>query len=201
VLPKNDAFWSHNQPGNLWGCKCDWEETDEPATMESPERDKVIHSKGLDGNPGQTGEVFSREASYFKAAEKVAGAEKECHKAMRNDVSRWAHENLQGTTLKHAAIDDEICFSSNGIREYLNRPMDDYLLKNELLRSVKSILPEATYMGFSTYKSNDNMPGAYIFEFKINDKKRWYVVRKYTNGDTIFYSISDNETILEGIKK
>jgi hypothetical protein len=66
VLPKNDPFWQHNQPGNLWNCKCDWEETDAPADTVTP--DKNIHAKGLEGNPAESGEVFTKEAAYFKAA-------------------------------------------------------------------------------------------------------------------------------------
>jgi hypothetical protein len=68
VLPKSDPFWQRNQPGNLWNCKCDWEETDESANAEAPDRD--IHAAGLDGNPALTGEIFTGEAAYFKAAER-----------------------------------------------------------------------------------------------------------------------------------
>ncbi|MDR3327753.1 MAG: hypothetical protein LBT04_06490, partial [Prevotellaceae bacterium] len=32
VWAKDDPFWASNQPGNLWNCKCDIEETDEPVT-------------------------------------------------------------------------------------------------------------------------------------------------------------------------
>ncbi len=67
VLPKTDPFWQQNQPGNLWNCKCDWEETDEPAATSSP---KTICAKGLEGNPAETGEVFTDECTYFKQAGK-----------------------------------------------------------------------------------------------------------------------------------
>jgi hypothetical protein len=62
VWAKNDPFWSTNQPGTLWGCKCDWEETDEP--VDGIQTD-VVPAKGLKGNPGETGEIFSADASYF----------------------------------------------------------------------------------------------------------------------------------------
>ncbi len=67
VLPKTDPFWQHNQPGNLWNCKCDWEETDEPAATGRPH---TICAKGLEGNPAETGEVFTKECTYFKQAGK-----------------------------------------------------------------------------------------------------------------------------------
>ena len=36
VLPQDHPFWRANQPGNLYGCKCDWTATDKPATQERP---------------------------------------------------------------------------------------------------------------------------------------------------------------------
>jgi hypothetical protein len=62
VWAKDDPFWQTNQPGTLWNCKCDWEETDEPANGLPSD---VVPAKGLKGNPGETGEIFSADASYF----------------------------------------------------------------------------------------------------------------------------------------
>ena len=64
VWAKSDPFWSENQPGNLWNCKCDWEETDDPVTDSNPT--DAHHAKGLDGNPAETGEIFTKECTYFK---------------------------------------------------------------------------------------------------------------------------------------
>ncbi|MBQ9435464.1 MAG: hypothetical protein IJU33_04985 [Bacteroidales bacterium] len=68
VWAKTDPFWSENQPGNLWNCKCDWEETDEGVTEGNPTG--VRHAKGLEGNPAVTGEIFTQECTYFKNAGK-----------------------------------------------------------------------------------------------------------------------------------
>ena len=65
VLPKTDPFWQENQPGNLWNCKCDWEETDDPAAATRP---ATIHAKGLEGNPAETGEIFGENCTYFQQA-------------------------------------------------------------------------------------------------------------------------------------
>jgi len=64
VWAKSDPFWSENQPGNLWNCKCDWEETDDPVTDSNPT--DAHHAKGLEGNPAETGEIFTKECTYFK---------------------------------------------------------------------------------------------------------------------------------------
>lgn len=62
VWPKDDPFWTRNTPGALWGCKCDWTDTDEPPTGDA---DNTVAAKGLQGNPGITGQVFSDDASYY----------------------------------------------------------------------------------------------------------------------------------------
>lgn len=62
VWAKDDPFWEHNQPGNLWSCKCDWIETDEPVSGEPHD---TTPAKGLAGNPAKTGKVFSDDASYY----------------------------------------------------------------------------------------------------------------------------------------
>lgn len=64
ILPKTDPFWLENFPGNIWNCKCDWEETDEPAAPSAP--DYVTPAKGLEGNPANTGEVFTDKSTYFQ---------------------------------------------------------------------------------------------------------------------------------------
>lgn len=64
ILPYDDPFWTDNQPGNLYGCKCDWKTTSEKVTK-SPES-IVKPSEGLEGNPAVTKEIFSDNHSYFK---------------------------------------------------------------------------------------------------------------------------------------
>lgn len=64
VWAKDDPFWSQNSPGNLWNCKCDWEETSDPITDGNPET--PVRHDGLEGNPAQTGEVFTDNANYIR---------------------------------------------------------------------------------------------------------------------------------------
>jgi hypothetical protein len=68
VWAKDDPFWNTNQPGNLWNCSCDWEITDEPVTIATPNDAKP--KAGLEGNPADTGQIFSDNASYFKGSNK-----------------------------------------------------------------------------------------------------------------------------------
>ncbi len=68
VLPKNHAFWTKNQPGNLYQCKCDWRLTNEAASTEIPDD---VNMKGLGGNPSVTREIFSNDHPYFAQATDV----------------------------------------------------------------------------------------------------------------------------------
>ena len=66
IWPKKDPFWNTNFPGNIWNCKCDWEETMEDATDKTSESETPDNTSqaGLDTNPGDKGEIFSDQNSY-----------------------------------------------------------------------------------------------------------------------------------------
>ncbi len=74
ILPKEHSFWQRNQPGNLWNCKCDWQETDQQESIpHDPVKDKdldvdniEVSARGMEGNPATTGMIFSKQAGYFK---------------------------------------------------------------------------------------------------------------------------------------
>lgn len=62
VWAKSDPFWNTNQPGSLWNCKCDWQQTDEPVTDGNPGGLDSI--PGLKGNPVK-GTIFSDDSNYY----------------------------------------------------------------------------------------------------------------------------------------
>jgi hypothetical protein len=68
VLPMNHTFWQSNQPGNLYGCKCDWKQTDAKPAAKSPAN--VTPSPGLDGNPLNTGQLITNKHPYIAKADK-----------------------------------------------------------------------------------------------------------------------------------
>ena len=70
ILPKNHPFWLKNQPGNVYGCKCDWVETSNTVTKAIEGDSLVKPSKGIDGNPGITRRLFSDDHTYFKSLPK-----------------------------------------------------------------------------------------------------------------------------------
>lgn len=64
TLPIDHPFWLDNQPGNLYNCKCDWTQTDDPASERVP--DSVKPDQGLEGNPALTGEIVTGAHPYYK---------------------------------------------------------------------------------------------------------------------------------------
>lgn len=68
IWAKTDPFWLRNQPGDLWNCSCDWEETSDDENNEGVRSSKP--NKGLEGNPGETGKVFTDNCVYIQASNK-----------------------------------------------------------------------------------------------------------------------------------
>ncbi|MEG0807648.1 MAG: phage minor head protein [Alistipes sp.] len=66
VWPMDSPFWDDHQPGDAWGCQCDWEATDDPVTdntgLDAP---SILPDKGLRGNPAKSGHLFSHDHPYF----------------------------------------------------------------------------------------------------------------------------------------
>ena len=197
VWPKDDPFWQRNQPGNLWNCKCDWEETDDPPTSGNP--DTEIRKEGLEGNPAETGEIFTDNAGYIRSAPE--GVEMLALNATRKDNLSWALENLKGTKVENSEFGKPISFTSAGIRDYINQPIGNPFLKNELIRNMPELLENANYMGYSDYKSSETLRHSHIFEITVSGRKYWIIVHEYANNDISFYSITDNPLVLKDIKK
>lgn len=66
TLPVDHPFWGKHHPGERWGCKCTCEQTDEPVNdLGLSEAPKDTASKGLKGNPGETGQLFSEDHPYY----------------------------------------------------------------------------------------------------------------------------------------
>lgn len=85
VWAKDDPFWPTNAPGNEWNCKCDVEETDEPLTDNSAVPETVIPI-GLEGNPAQTGEIFTDKTNYIRAYSKS--------NTQTRKIEHWAGDKL-----------------------------------------------------------------------------------------------------------
>lgn len=197
IWPKDDPFWTYNQPGTLWNCKCDWEQTDEEPTDGNP--DRRIVKPGLDQNPATSGQIFTDTAAYIKKA--PVSVESLALNITRKDNLQWAQANLKGKTVQNEEFVQPITFTGSGLKDYINQPIDNPILKNEMIRQMPSILKKAKYLGYSDYKASESIRHSHIFEISMPGEKRWLIVHEYTNNDVSFYSISSNPNILENLKK
>ena len=120
----------------------------------------------------------------------------------RKSLLDWAKENLKGQTVVPESFGKQIAFTTKGIKEYLNQPHKHYQEKNELIRTMPEIIKNAKYAGRAPYhKENNYIVASHIFETSINNDKTWLIAREDVEGVINFYSISDSERVLLGIKK
>lgn len=193
VWAKDDPFWNENSPGSLWNCKCDWRETDEPVTDGNP--GGHISHRGLEGNPAKTGEVFTDECPYVRNADKKT--EKTCTSTVFSEQLAWAKSNLAGVSVLNENSGISVGFSNRGIKEYLNQNHDDYYIKNQMITSIISMIKSAEYKGYTEYKNHKSE----IFQISILGKINYLIANRNIENKLIFYSITQSDKVLIGIKK
>ncbi len=146
VWPKDDPFWTYNQPGTLWNCKCDWEQTDEDPTDGNP--DRRIVKPGLDQNPATSGQIFTDTAAYIKKAPR--STEPICRTICR-DYSRQVADTLsKGVTCRIGEETHSVDFSNAKANKHFAQDCfkdDIYWVKNEVLLNPQPFLDEAELVG------------------------------------------------------
>lgn len=65
IWRKDDPFGNNNAPGTEWNCMCDVEECDDQPTDNSNVKQPIV-PRGLEGNPADTGEVFTDKVGYIE---------------------------------------------------------------------------------------------------------------------------------------
>lgn len=164
VWAKGDPFWNTNQPGNLWNCKCDWEQTDEPVTKGNPEA--TIKHDGLEGNPAKTGEIFTDNCSYVKKANDHS----DVHSFYRDIMMEVAKTTDKRVSASINGQQRDVTVNKIGIRESSRHDFGspDYWLRNELLERIGDYLPKAHYLGTETIDLSHNTGKA----LKLKEKMR-----------------------------
>ncbi len=151
VWSKTDPFWNSNQPGNLWNCKCDWEETDDPVTGDNPEG--IRPAKGLEGNPADTGEIFTEQCTYIKNSghnrRQREEVEKNCERVSQNLTSSVNKQAMSGksTTCTINGTELEVLFEPVGIEHYAQDCFGNkelFWIKNEILPIVGDYIQKAS---------------------------------------------------------
>ena len=71
-----------------------------------------------------------------------------------------------------------------------------------MLLSIDKVLKNATYLGSnSDHKQNPMVAKIHIFETKVNGVRTFLINRELKTGEIHFYSTSDSENVIKGIKK
>ncbi|MBQ5778822.1 MAG: hypothetical protein IIW13_02405, partial [Paludibacteraceae bacterium] len=210
-----DPFWSQNQPGNLWNCKCDWEETSDPVTDGNPTA--PVRHDGLEGNPAQTRQIFSDNCAYVKNSGQNRRerdiTERKCENLNKLQTVQIAKEALKGKTAECTIQGKkyEVEFIGRGIEHYARDIFGEkniFWIKNEILPKIQDYIKNATCIGkkISDTEHNTNLQTKrlkektdYFFYFPItlpNGKEVYLHLGRYNakkegkEGKMYLYSIT-----------
>lgn len=188
-------IWSDNQPGSLWNCKCDWQETDEPVTDGNPSNRRIVN-QGLEGNPAITGEIFTDNASYIKHAGGSTDIEKQCKGVNRDYCKKYALDTYKTTVrCTIGGTEQTLTFSSKPLDHFVGSLYSEndngFWLKNEILLNL-DILRNAIYVGKIKSDTDHNTNNRtiqrkknsdYFFYYKLNIgvKDIYLHLGRYTN--------------------
>ncbi|MDR0206673.1 MAG: hypothetical protein LBI45_05395 [Bacteroidales bacterium] len=192
VWAKDDPFWSENQPGNLWNCKCDWEETDEPATDGTY---NYTPPAGLEGNPAETGEIFTDKASYLKMSEsRKEEVEKSTYNIARNESLKNAIGRLKDVIIEKKTSEGtiQVGFNRKGLEHFQYDFFPNKWTRDEILRTIDTVLKNAEYVAEANcFKGNPMVDKFYYYKVTLLENEWFLNVRKLKNGRAYLYSMTD----------
>lgn len=120
-------------------------------------------------------------------------------KNRRKVIRQLANEKLVGKEFSLPQIGEVATISKRGVKEWLNQPFFDIQAKNEALLDLQNLIESSRCCGSGVDK---HMPTAALtlFETKIKNHKSWIIVRRFHNGKSIIWSVSDNPSILDMVQ-
>lgn len=197
IWAKDDPFWSRHQPGNCYGCKCDWVETLEETTEGNP-KGKPSASPGLEGNPAMTGEIFGEKHNYFKKAsvEQVASVKTFYRKYVRD---HWENFSYGVTTnVGHLSIDEiSVTEVSKGSSDNKS-----YFLKMQILENIEDYIDkmvplddEEIDLGHNRssskyYRRKSHFERMKVWKLNVGDYEFKVKAGQYSNGSLHLYVIT-----------
>ena len=192
VWAKTDPFWNSNQPGNLWNCKCDWEETDDPVTGDNPEG--IRPAKGLEGNPAETGQIFTDECTYIQKAGNSNNQRRKAEIKVADEIRPLLEAELKGKLVGEKSkcfidgVEHEVMFFSKGIEEAAQSMKGTYTywIKNEILPKISDYIRHGQYVqrvesdathntNAATVRLKRNTDWFYYFNIKLPDGTDAYI--------------------------
>jgi hypothetical protein len=151
VLPVRDPFWVDNFPGNLWNCKCGFEQT----TAKAGKAPKSIYKipNGLDGNPAITGDIIAKSHPYFKGVIETDSKQllKTLSKAKDKELTIWNKSNINqlvGKTIESKMTQTKSITLLRGDVKNLFKKITDPFLKSYVTVLEKDLV-NWEYLGYS----------------------------------------------------
>ena len=192
ILPKDDPFWRTEQPGNVWGCRCDLEETSLPAG--DPPARKVNPAAGLDVNPGIGGEIFTPKAAYYRGV--TAEESKRADSALRYIMLKEALAALRNVSVRKEtdgqAID--VKFTRKGLEHVQSDWFPDKALRDIILPKMDKIMKQARYLKTEGDIHENIMISRYhYFEIELFGRRCWLHVRETKDGVCYLYAMSTKD--------
>lgn len=177
ILPHDDPFWIENQPGNLYGCKCDWRTTNKPVTASPGNLAKA--AQGLEGNPALTGEIFTENHPYFNVRN-AADIHKFIRKPMDEllkpvikQVVNSIHAYKGVEVVNEALISGKAVLLRKSINEIYSHNLDYKVRLYNI--NIADKIDDWKYLGYA-YTQNSKHKEAKLFlyyETNIGEKKRF----------------------------
>lgn len=196
IWPKDDPFWDENQPGNEYNCKCDWTETDKDPT-DNGDIEPVAPSPGLNGNPGDEGELITDDHPYINSAPDEI--EPEVYREIRNDTRNEAILFLSGKMIPQTIIENgierdiKIEITTKGIKHMAGDFDENKPFKNALMPHLDEIISKSTYVkpAPNYHFTNTMVKGYHYYEFDILNRKGYLNIEEDIAGNFRFHAYTD----------
>lgn len=156
ILPITHPFWNIHQPGDVWGCKCNWESTDEEPTSLPKGWLKLLKpSKGLEGNPGQTGLIFTDNHPYVTAG--YLSSEK-----LKEVVAKFLHKQLEKSAKENITKLKSVIDRFNG-----------YPITKQDSINGKILVLQGSFKNIVEHGGISNEILHYLSQMKLENLDRW----------------------------
>lgn len=198
IWPKNDPFWTYNQPGTLWNCKCDWEQTDEDPTDGNP--DRRIVKPGLDQNPATSGQIFTDTASYIRKAPKETATyairtEREVFRATHQQdsitfdtpIGQVLYDDITVSEITKGARSDKSYFYKLEIAQHFDKYADRLKLVND---EEPIDLPHNNHNN-KYYRRKAQFKFMKVYSLELNSYKFRVKLGMFEDGSLNLYAITE----------